>query len=79
MHIGKFAFVAALASAAAASGSVRPGLVSGNRLRTLAALGAVGYAAWKYYENARDTSPPAFAASASACSVSTSCKTSTAR
>ena len=30
-------------------------------LLKLAALGALGYAAWKYYETSRDRSPPAFA------------------
>ena len=31
-------------------------------LLKLAALGALGYAAWKYYQTAQDRSPPAFAA-----------------
>ena len=31
-------------------------------LLKLAALGTLGYVAWKYYEKARDSSPPAFAA-----------------
>ena len=31
-------------------------------LLKLAALGTLGYVAWKYYENAKDNSPPAFAA-----------------
>jgi uncharacterized membrane protein YebE (DUF533 family) len=30
-------------------------------LLKLAALGTLGYAAWKYYEKQRDQSPPAFA------------------
>ena len=30
-------------------------------LLKLAALGALGYAAWKYYESTQDNSPPAFA------------------
>jgi hypothetical protein len=30
-------------------------------LLKLAALGALGYVAWKYYETAKDASPPAFA------------------
>ena len=30
-------------------------------LLKLAALGALGYVGWKYYEKSRDRSPPAFA------------------
>ena len=30
-------------------------------LLRLAALGALGYVGWKYYEKAKDNSPPAFA------------------
>ena len=30
-------------------------------LLKLAALGALGYVGWKYYEKAKDRSPPAFA------------------
>lgn len=30
-------------------------------LLKLAALGALGYVGWKYYEKAKDKSPPAFA------------------
>ena len=31
-------------------------------LLKLAALGALGYVGWKYYEKSKDRSPPAFAA-----------------
>lgn len=30
-------------------------------LLRMAALGALGYVGWKYYEKSKDTSPPAFA------------------
>ena len=42
-------------------------------LLKLAALGALGYAAWKFYKTAQDRSPPAFAAGQEPAATSHKC------